>query len=90
MADAPKSKITDKTGKGHVNHKADILWVKDTLEKLGRYNPPGERHAFIDKELHEAIENYQRDSGLKSDGFLSPMGETEKTLRVELIRLGEE
>ena len=64
--------------------------MKDALQKLGRYNPPGERHGFINKELHEAIENFQRDSGLKSDGFLTPMGETEKTIRVELIRLGEE
>ena len=64
--------------------------MKDAFQKPGRYNLPGERHGFIDKELHEAIENYQRDSGLKSDGFLTPMGETEKTIRVELIRLGEE
>ncbi len=88
---ASRSKLTDVVGNGRTNNVPDVLWLKNALHALGRYNDPlGERHGFIDQKLDDAITNYQRDSGLKSDGFLKPMGETEKTIRVELIRLGEE
>ena len=30
-AAAPRSKLTDKTGKEQVNHIADILWLKDAM-----------------------------------------------------------
>ncbi len=86
----PRSKLTDKTGNGHVNNSADILWLKDAMQSLGRYNDTGERHGFIDKDLDQAITGYQSDRGLRRDGFLIPMGETEQTIRVELVRLGKD
>ncbi|MHA1566174.1 MAG: hypothetical protein ACTSX7_12745, partial [Alphaproteobacteria bacterium] len=51
----PRSKFTNKTGNGQVNHVADILWLKDAMQSLGRYDDPIEHHGFIDKDLHEAI-----------------------------------
>lgn len=53
----------------------------------GGYNDRGERHPYIDRGLQNAIEGYQRDRGLRRDGFMAPGGETECTLCVELARL---
>jgi hypothetical protein len=64
--------------------------VKDALRHLGRYADGPEPHGYLDRELHDAICAYQRDCGLRCDGWLRPGGETENTLRVELIRLGKE
>ncbi len=84
------TKLSDKVGNGRANRPEDVVWLKQALHCLGRYNDAGERHGYIDRDLQDAIENYQRDRGLERDGYLRPNGETEQTLRVELVRLGEE
>jgi hypothetical protein len=58
--------------------------------RLGRYPRHGEPHGYIDRDLHHAIERYQRDRGLRQDGYLIPLGPTECMIRVELIRLDKE
>ncbi|HYG85077.1 MAG TPA: peptidoglycan-binding domain-containing protein [Azospirillum sp.] len=83
----PASNLRDRVGNGLPNRPDDLLWVKEALQRLGRYNDRGERHPYIDRALHEAIQGYQRDRGLRRDGFLVPGGETECTLCVELARL---
>ena len=85
-----RPRLSGLVGNGQTNNVPDILWTKDALQTLGRYIDPSGRHGFIDKELDQAIQGYQRDSGLKSDGsdgILKPGGETERTMHVELIRL---
>ncbi|MBV1799657.1 peptidoglycan-binding protein [Siccirubricoccus sp. G192] len=53
---------------------------------LGRYNDR-ERNGYITRALDDAIRGYQRDRGLRRDGYLDPGGETECTLCIELARL---
>jgi hypothetical protein len=53
---------------------------------LGRYWER-ERHCYITRPLDDAIHAYQRDRGLRRDGYLDPGGETECTLCVELARV---
>jgi hypothetical protein len=62
-----------------------VLWAKDALACLGRY-PRGvkQRHGYIGRALHQAIESYQRSRGLRRDSFMAPDGETESTPWVEL------
>lgn len=57
------------------------------LQSLGRYSDAGERHGFIDKGLDDAIQLFQRNRGLKSDGLLKPNGETEKSISQDLKQL---
>lgn len=81
-------KITDCVGNGRNNAPSDVLWAKEALTCLGRYPRSGKtRHGYIDRDLHQAIENYQRDRGLRCDGYMAPGGETESTVWVELARL---
>ncbi len=85
---APQSKLGDEIGWGRVNHTPDIVWLKNAMHCLGRYNHSSDQDKGLDQALLEAVEGYQRDRGLRRDGCLKPMGETECTIRVELIRLG--
>lgn len=82
-----RSNLGDRVGNGMTNRPQDILWVKEVLRHLGRYNHAGPPNPIIERALHEAIQGYQRDRGLRRDGFLAPGGETECTLCVELARL---
>lgn len=86
----PETRLADAVGNCRANALADVRWVKDALERLGRYGDRHERNGYLDRALHEAICGYQRDNGLRCDGWLRPGGETESTIRVELIRLGKE
>ena len=81
------SNLCDRTGNGQPNRPRDILWVKEALRRLGRYNHDGTPHPYIDRPLNDAILSYQRDRGLRRDGVLVPGGETECALCVELARL---
>ena len=79
--------LRDRVGDGKPNLAADVMWVQAALHALGRYNPQREVLPFINHNLLRAIREYQRDCGLKSDGQMTPAGETEKTMSVELSRI---
>ena len=49
-----------------------------------------ERHGYITRPLDEAIHAYQRDRGLRRDGYLDPGGKTECTWCVELLAISDE
>jgi hypothetical protein len=80
------SNLRDSVGNGRTNHPEDLRWVKEALRLMGRYNGGGDT-PYIDRTLARAIEGYQRDRGLRRDGILTPGGETECTLCVEVTRL---
>jgi len=60
----------------------DVLQVKSALERLGRFDfaSKPEPHSYVTKELDGSIREYQRDRGLKIDGWMRPGGETERSL----------
>lgn len=84
------SRLANEVGNGKFNQKEDVIWLKNAMCHLGRYRRRGEPHGYIDRDLHHAIENYQRDIGLRQDGFLKPLGPTECVIRIELARLDKE
>jgi hypothetical protein len=51
-----------------------VRWVKGALRHLGRYADEPAPHGYMDRELHDAICGYQRDCGLRCDGWLRPGG----------------
>ena len=81
-----ETRLQGRVGNGRTNHPEDVLWVKTALGLLGRYwerEPDG----YITRKLDDAIQAYQRDRGLRRDGYLDPGGETECALCVELARV---
>ena len=82
LSPTPKG-LSGRVGDGSVNQPEDILLVKSALEWLGRYRHRGEPNGYIDHRLRDAILGYQRDRGLRRDGYLNPGGETECCLCVE-------
>lgn len=84
-----RTNLRDRIGDGLPNDPQDILWLKEALSRLGRYNDRSGRHPYIDRALVNAVAGYQRDRGLRRDGMLNPGGETECAICVELKRLLE-
>lgn len=80
------ARLQGRVGDRRASHPEDVLWLKAALRLLGRYNDR-ERHGYITRALDDAIKGYQRDRGLRRDGYLDPGGETECTLCVELARV---
>lgn len=58
-APAGASKLTATVGNCRINRPEDVMWVKQALHDLGRYQDRHERHGYIGRELHEAICCYQ-------------------------------
>ena len=86
---APQSKLNDEVGQARVNHANDILWLGNAMHCLGRCNHLSGQDIALGQALLETIEGYQRDRGLRRNGCLKPLGKTERTICVGLIRLGE-
>jgi Transglycosylase SLT domain len=74
--------ITGTIGNMMQNLNDDVLQVKSALERLGRFDfaSKPEPHSYVTKELDGSIREYQRDRGLKIDGWMRPGGETERSL----------
>jgi hypothetical protein len=73
-------------GSNYLVEPDDILDTKRALMALDYYQPlhgtePG---AFVDNDLFAGIKQFQRDHGLKVDGFMRPGGETEAALNAVL------
>lgn len=86
-SETAKAALEAAVGDGRRNQPGDVLWTKGALHALGRY-PTGEcASPVLDRALHEAIRSYQRDRGLKRDGWLAPDGETECSLGFDLASL---
>ncbi len=69
-------------GQGQVNRGQDVIGLKNALAWAGHY-PVDKAHrqdATPDEDLHWALIGFQRDYGLKTDGFSRPGGETEARL----------
>lgn len=66
----------------------DILDTKLALADLGYYRTVdgSEPGAWVDGSLFDGIRRFQKDNGLKVDGFMRPGGETERMMRSALER----
>jgi hypothetical protein len=71
--------LKSSVGKNRDNDPNDILKVEKSLKNVGYFDAE-HSHGFITKALHDGIEKFQRDQNLKSDGFILPGGETERSL----------
>ncbi len=66
------------------NKEDDVLWVKNSLYNLG-YRRTKPYNPIIEQETDDGIRTFQKEKGLKIDGYLLPSGETERTIK-ESIR----
>jgi hypothetical protein len=83
-------KLDDVVGNGRTNRSEDVVAVKRAFARLGRYVPPKDGpHGIIDRELDEAIRNYQEDRDLRVDAWMRPGGETATRLSYDLALLDD-
>lgn len=71
-------------GNGFQNDEEDVKNLKNNFKAIKRYEPEVE-NGYIDRELNDAIFQYQKDNNLKLDGYARPGGVTEATLIGELL-----
>ena len=83
-------RIAATVGNERENRIEDVLWAKEALACLGRYRPSRHWNGYIDRILHDAIHAYQRDRGLRRDGYINPDGETERAIFKDLSLLAGE
>lgn len=64
----------------------DLMNTKRTLNQLGYYDIPPHRGVddWTDDAMFDGIKRFQKDNGLKVDGFMRPGGETEQNINLLL------
>lgn len=78
--------ISATVGNQRENKLEDVRQVKSALNNLGYFDftKQPELHGYITREMDESIKRYQKDKGLRIDGWLKPKGETESALIKDL------
>lgn len=76
-------------GNGRPCQPGDVLALRAALGSLGRHGPKDREQSCIDRALDSVVRAYQRDRGLKIDGWLAPDGPTARSIRFDLACLGE-
>lgn len=81
------SLITDPVGNRMKNNQDDVFRVKDRLQSTGYMEKEKEPNGYITQDMNKAIWKFQKEKGLKMDGFMLPGGETERALNQENVSL---
>lgn len=78
--------ISATVGNQRHNKPEDVRQVKSALNNLGYFGftKQPEPHGYITQEMDRSIKGYQKDKGLRVDGWLKPGGETEAALLKDL------
>lgn len=74
--------LSKAVGNNRENQRDDVLRVKSKLSENGMFDffTSPEPHEYITEKMDGAIKTFQKEKGMKVDGFLLPDGETEKAL----------
>lgn len=83
-------KLKNSVGNNLANDPDDVIAVKSVMTRMGRLRldpDKAEPHAYLTRDLDEALKSYQKERGLRVDGIMFPGGETEKSLNYELKQL---
>jgi hypothetical protein len=79
------SGLRDEVGNGRTDREDDVVDVKRGFGALGRFEEPEDGpNGIIDRPLDATIRGFQRDRGLRVDGFMRPGGPTERSLQHDL------
>ncbi len=87
ILDAFSGLIKFPVGNNLNNDEDDVTTLKKELSNRGYYSPPIE-NGIIDADMDKALRNFQKDNGLKVDGWANPGGETEGTMLAQNKRQG--
>ncbi len=85
---AYRPRLQEPVGDGRPSTEGDVRWLVRALADLGRWPRAATERCYVCCDLRDAVQRYQRNRGLCCDGLLVPGGETERTMLVELVRLG--
>jgi len=81
--------IKKPVGMSYALDETDVLKTKSALSSLGHYEAPETGMTpWPDTPMFEGLKSFQKDQGLKVDGFMKPGGPTEKALRNSTQPLG--
>jgi len=72
-------RITTNVGNNQRSNPDDIITIKKALKTIGLYHGDTSM-PFIDSEMDKAIYSLQRIEKLKTDGLITPGGDTEKAI----------
>ena len=68
-------RLSTSVGDGRKNKEEDVIRVKDRLDDMGYLKEKKkDRHGFITRDMDDAIRRFQKDHGLKTDGWMKPGG----------------
>ncbi|MBF0166654.1 MAG: peptidoglycan-binding protein [Alphaproteobacteria bacterium] len=77
----PSFQIQKPLGEAHNVDPQDVLATKKALNRLGYYQLPEHGlHPYPDQSLFDSVKAFQKDEGLRVDGFMRPRGPTEAAL----------
>lgn len=78
-------KIKNTLGIDYNVNTQDVYKIKQALNKIGFYKTPEYGLTpYPDDKMYQAIKSYQKFKGIKSDGILTPEGETLASLNKDL------
>jgi len=69
------------------NHPDDLRAAKHLFAAEGRYKRPVDENKYLDQDLIDSMEGFQRDYNLKIDRRMNPGGETEAMLISKRLKL---
>lgn len=79
-------KLTSPIGTDYRVEPSDLMDTKRALNQLGYYDIPPERGIddWTDHAIFDGIRRFQKDNGLKVDGFMRPDGPTERAMNIKM------
>lgn len=79
-------------GNNRENKPDDVMHVKSVLHELGYFDSTKEPepHGYITREMDDGIKRYQKDRGLRVDGWMKPGGETELAMLKDLHMVSDD
>ena len=81
--------ISAPVGRGHRNNPDDVFATDNAMREAGIYDPPYPYDSapahYLHEPMVEAVENFQKENGLKVDGYLNPGGPTERAINNRIL-----
>lgn len=76
--------IGNEAGNNRISRSADVSRVQRVMQGIGYYPSDRPANGIVDRPLDNGLRQFQRDQGLRADGWMRPGGPTHERLRSEL------
>jgi hypothetical protein len=76
--------ITGEVGNNRASRPTDVARLQRVMQGIGYYPADRPANGILDRDLDQGLQRFQRDQGLRADGWMRPGGPTHERLRSEL------